>query len=704
MPTDAVTPTKLPIKRLFRRRDVFCDTVFHGDVPNLSLHEFASLLSALADELDVNDILTKKKNTGFERTIIGSTDSNGQKRPRAAVCNNSHAILRFIERELDKRCSPSQQNDIRNEYLENEMNAYFGFYDACFLASEEIVCSAFSISLHSIIHNLQLQNPSRSIAYDVRNIPCSIPNASIDTAFRVIDLIVSISKRERAARIPFTKTKKSSDSTQVITNKRLRYQQLLQKDKRRKIESAREQETFLATTPSVIEEKYPDQWMWLECLRNKYNQEHASSADVQPTHTTQVSKHESCPDKQLTAESLFVIHRRKFETLDDVSLSSHESDIENADNGVGLRNDNSPKHLNHLRALTGDVCSDLASKGQDEKDESTFQTDTSPSLLSGGTNLLLDKLDSETRELRMSLIGMPPSDLSSAHVVSHVTDSVVDLLKRYGDLDGASGIERCGNVINGLSLIEHTESIPTSNAETSQDEFHLNDALVSSIVKVFLTDAMGALRAKSCLRSFVLPLMLEMNPQNATEHLSSNQGKPASRVMTSLLMSLARDRPLECVESILVPALVSEASESTFEPNRFQCELISRVLRGKDALSISAIAVLVEKMLPSSKSPSTAGMVWTENSMPLISACLNRQPPLSDVVVAKMVDQIELCLSPDAPQSMEKSMKFSTIFHLLLSKYGQQVKSLGKVESLKEVANRLKTFMSKTIKTILAKL
>jgi hypothetical protein len=161
---------------------------------------------------------------------------------------------------------------------------------------------------------------------------------------------------------------------------------------------------------------------------------------------------------------------------------------------------------------------------------------------------------------------------------------------------------------------------------------------------------------------------------------------------------------MECVESVLIPTLVSSSRQSLIEPNRFQCELIARVLRGKDALSIPAIALLIEKMLPSDKPPVSEGMAWTENSMPLISTSLNRQPPLSDTIVVHLADRVTHYLSPAAVGSNEKSMKFSTIFHVFVSKYGQQVKALDKVDSLTESAGLLKTFMSKTIKTVLAKL
>merc|ERR1712086_954495 len=92
------------------------------------------------------------------------------------------------------------------------------------------------------------------------------------------------------------------------------------------------------------------------------------------------------------------------------------------------------------------------------------------------------------------------------------------------------------------------------------------------------------------------------------------------------------------------------------------------------------------------------GMQWTENTMPLLTACLNRQPILHNDVVARLAGEIIYHLSPTAPPSMLKSMKVSTLFHALVAKYGSQVKSTSLMESLKDSASRLKTFMSKTIR------
>jgi hypothetical protein len=77
---------------------------------------------------------------------------------------------------------------------------------------------------------------------------------------------------------------------------------------------------------------------------------------------------------------------------------------------------------------------------------------------------------------------------------------------------------------------------------------------------------------------------------------------------------------------------------------------------------------------------------------------------MSESVVGKMADEIIEALSPNKCNSLEKSMKFATLFNALVTKYGPQLKTTSRVEPLIEAASRLKTFMSKTITSSLKKL
>lgn len=675
--------TKLQMKRLLNQRDAMnlllsppsnvkpnierrCGGILDGDVSRLSSYKLASLLSAMLEDI------------GIAGDMSDPPGLPGRKRTRCEMCNNNHAVLLFVERVMHQRFSPPEQND--DEYVDQELKAYFGFRDVMFRVDEEIMCLAFAVSWHSI--QQCLGHTAGDQPFDFNNIPETIPNPPvIRTALGVIDFLVEASKKERVGRISSStlrELREVADSTSQIMSKRQRYQHLLRNEQTRRDEAALEYEALLSRTVSVIEENYPDHWSWLISFRQKYIEREAvrNGCKPKPASHIQPSTEPSLTKAEETTNPS--------EKSNDVALSSSVHVNENNEQVV----DENSQETGGISIV---VC---------EKDTST--TDTSQLIDSfpeaEAETSPLEVLDKKAYELRVSLISMPPSDLS--HAVGRITESIVSLLKEYGDLDGASGIARCGDVIHGARVHSHAQS----NSVPETVHFHLSDDLVTSITKDFLTDATGALRAKAFLRSFVLPLLLDMNPENAAEEGASLTGKPASRLLTSLLSSLARDRPMECVESVLIPTLVSSSRQSLIEPNRFQCELIVRVLRGKDALSIPAIALLIEKMLPSDKPPVSGGMAWTENSMPLISTSLNRQPPLSDTIVVHLADRVTHYLSPAAVGSNEKSMKFSTIFHVFVSKYGQQVKALDKVDSLTESAGLLKTFMSKTINTVLAKL
>ena len=109
-------------------------------------------------------------------------------------------------------------------------------------------------------------------------------------------------------------------------------------------------------------------------------------------------------------------------------------------------------------------------------------------------------------------------------------------------------------------------------------------------------------------------------------------------------------------------------------------------------------------MVNSTGESARGGMKWTDNSMSVLTACLNRHPILSDDVVSTLADEITFQLSQSKTTAVVKSMKFSSLFHAMVTKYGMQVKSSGKIDVLQDGASRLKTFMSKTIGLSLKKL
>jgi hypothetical protein len=438
-----------------------------------------------------------------------------------------------------------------------------------------------------------------------------------------------------------------------------------------------------------MQKRYPREWKWLVEFKSKYVS--ISETNLDNDATVQLIVHRTSDDdddddddddmpqkqkptiseSQTSLLSEFTVLRRKYEYMDDISLASSESD-------QGIEEDN------NLEVIT-DTDTNTASNIRHET-INLVDNEAASSALSP-----IEELDKESRELRTTLLDLPSGELSSAQVVNQATETLVKLLNRYSDLSGTTGINHCGDIIAGNSC------------DSSSNKFPLNEEIVTLLIKSYLTSATGALRAKAILKSFVLPLVLEMNPVATTT--DKKPQKPASRSLTSLLATLARERPMECVDSILAPALVLQSTHALddWEPSRFQCELTSRVLRvGKDSLSLPAIAQFVEKLLPTDEE--SMGVKWTDNTLPLLTTCLNRRPPLSELVIGRMADEIIETLSPSKCNSMERNMKFATLFNALVTKYGPQLKTTSRVNPLLEAVSRLNTFMSKTITESLKKL
>ncbi|KAL3768442.1 hypothetical protein ACHAW5_005855 [Stephanodiscus triporus] len=691
-----------------------------GSVDLFPAYELEAILHALANECN------------------RARDPPPLKRARGRPANNNlHSILKFVERVIRQRyvkrskCRNAEDDD----FLDDELKRYFGARDLSFRIEEDILSLAFEIAMDAVVQRVADVVPNTSTSTDDgitsdkdQNLPpvqSIIGNnlhsdGIIKTALQIIDSAVLISRRLKAKldKLQQAQRERQNLSNANITDKRKKYEHLLKPTKQRHCtgqQHAKDPATTCVGVISIMEENYPQQWDWFCRLRTTIEEQTLAS---QPAATSA-----SCVDMN------FVIVRRRIETLDDISLSSADSDDEmHEDSGMSITIKRELYPCDLLKPDTKEDPSNPIPKPESELAHAASNEPT-PNMVEPVSPL--EQLDLETYQLRLVLLDMPPSESSSAEVGRHTVGEIVALLGRYGELDGAAGITRCGDILGGgitidAGPVEIDDMDPRRTAIINR--FPLNDATVSSLATAFLTDATGALRANAFLRSFVLPLMIEMNPiaraiaagtAVCDENVASDQGKPASRSLTSLLATLSRERPMECVVSVLIPSLTmtkcipsiaSSESMSSFEPTRFQCELVSSVLRGKDALSVPAIALLVGGVMPTKEEIGTdassplPGMKWTESTMPVLTACLNHRPSLPDDVVAALADGISRRLSPNAPASMTRSIKFSTLFHTFVARYGSQVKSARMVEPLLDSAARLRTFMSKSICLALKKL
>ncbi|KAL7554063.1 hypothetical protein ACHAWF_017452, partial [Thalassiosira exigua] len=691
-----------------------------GRASQVSALEVKLLFQSLAEECQQDRSIESVADCD-DAVRSSSLDLSPRKRRRRSPENNLHSMLRFVERVVDRRYGMSRgkfENE-DDEFLKNELKIFFGTKDASFQAEEEVICVAFEMATNAIMMSSEQfaiagigemcvendqkddgQDPEEDAPAPVQGAGAgTLSNGVIKTALRIVDALVRFDRRERTSRQQLQATKDSQMLFKAnASDRRTKYEHLLPRTKKRPLNGQPLHGAKRSDVATVFEEKYPDQWKLLNQFRGSLvsKSEATIPTELQRSHFPNSAPGKTDDDSDMngaatnTQTSLsrekderplsnFVILRRKIMSLDDILLSSDDSDVEMRDKvekAAAKEVGDGPSEGANLDELD---MAEAPSKTSSSQSETVSAIHTEPATTSEKTPSPLDKLDQEAHELRLSLLDMPPSDSSLPEVVQHTVDEIGSLLSRYGELDGAAGIARCGDVFGGNGATDlGGSSADTTTNDVADVRFPLNDAMVSSLVKEFLTDATGALRANAFLRSFALPLVIEMNPVAkavaATDPTADGQkavgdkGKPASRLLTSLPATLARDRPTECVLSVLIPSLPYLNLRT-----RFQYELISRVLRGKDALSVSTIAFIVEEGLPTveaasaTDAPTRGGMKWTENTIPLLTACLNRQPCLTDEVVARLADEMAYHLSPKSSQMMAKSMKFSTLFHALVT-------------------------------------
>ena len=602
---------------------------------------------------EVNSVLTSllTLHTKDEDAATADGNVNSYERPRKRPKRTPsiQSAIEFTERLVRTRYHgiDQMQNAADELILRQEERCRFGMEDVLFREEEDIICLAFELSIRAI----------------------ETESTCIDAALRIVDIVQKYDINERRLR---SRPPSAACSSGLYESKERKYQSLLwPKDGKR---------DDVGTTPkSVIEERFADKWTWLQNFRTRYDAQMKSK-----NASDDVSNRSS---GECNGRIEILVHRPKSISLDDLSISSAEDENEEEEEEDKVQS-------NRRQSLKTTV-------------EDSDRVAGSPRPQVSEKTAPWQDLDAKAFQLRVNLLGMSPSERKSTQVTRHTVAEIGSLLTAYGDADGAGGIARLGDVLSGLRPPDGVVSLPTPS-------FPFEETAVVLLVRDHLTDAMGALRARAFLRAFVLPLMIEMNPAAKEVYYGApppggkEKGKPASRAMTSLLAGLCRDRPNEFVLGVLAPSLAIQESPTTinhvssFEPSRFQCELAVRLLKGKDGLSLSATALLLDELLPSSGG--TSGMKWTEASMPIVTVCVNRQPALTSASLAKLLDRMIACLSPGSPPSVTKSMKLSTLFNSIVTKYSAQVKESGKVDQLKSSASRLKTFNSKTIIASLKKL
>ncbi|CAB1108462.1 unnamed protein product [Ectocarpus sp. CCAP 1310/34] len=91
--------------------------------------------------------------------------------------------------------------------------------------------------------------------------------------------------------------------------------------------------------------------------------------------------------------------------------------------------------------------------------------------------------------------------------------------------------------------------------------------------------------------------------------------------------------------------------------------------------------------------------VWTELTVPVMTTALNLKPALSDRAIAALVRGVEAAAERAA---LQKSLKFTTLIHSLVTRYGPQLKP--HVPVLRTAVGRCSTFMVKAVLAALQRL
>ena len=296
------------------------------------------------------------------------------------------------------------------------------------------------------------------------------------------------------------------------------------------------------------------------------------------------------------------------------------------------------------------------------------------------TTGIQESLDMEVCETRRALLNLP-KNASSAEIQCMAT-SIADLMnlaiiRRYSP----TSFHSIGN-----TLVE---------GNGNGQKISIPDEVISKLCSLCITEQTSEIRVSAFMTAFIYP---------SIEHLRAERSRSASRLFASTVINLSKQRPAESIKSLLLPSLCVKKSVMNNEkndapPSQAQCEFIGQIIRSAtfphDVLSRFVSNLLVEK----------GGIHWNEHTVPLLTNCLQKKPLLSDETILNLSNHILKC-STDI--SFCKSVKFATLVHTFVSKFGRQIsKSKDKSTSvgiLHDSAVNLKTLMGKAILAVIKKL
>lgn len=228
----------------------------------------------------------------------------------------------------------------------------------------------------------------------------------------------------------------------------------------------------------------------------------------------------------------------------------------------------------------------------------------------------------------------------------------------------------------------------------------LSDNVLSSLYSLCVDEHSSAVKVSAFVEAFIVPKL-----RGAEGGSKVSRQRVSSRTMISLVSTLARDRPTECIDSLFVPLLLSCNDTNDSDTNRnSHYELISRVVKTVSLPKESVSHLLSQLLVPGNNKVdnTTTSMPWSEHSIPILTSCFQIKPHLQDNIISSITQQINECAHD---KRMKSSAKFSTLFQTFVMKYGEEIRSVPAcLETLLLSASQLKTFLGRNIKSKLSKL
>jgi len=245
--------------------------------------------------------------------------------------------------------------------------------------------------------------------------------------------------------------------------------------------------------------------------------------------------------------------------------------------------------------------------------------------------------------------------------------SVESLASRFANLIKDSADE------NGINGIQSSTAIVLSSQSVAESGGS-HEAVLIHVLSLVIFQTTSATRTSVLFQSCLSPLI-------------QNLKTSPSRQLVNTIMKYAKERPIELVDSVMIPSLINNGKSKPM------CEIFARTLKvfPKDRCA--------QFLSAASRRPE----LWTDISFPLMGACMNKRTELSIDVVKSCAFSIQTFFS-GSPENLKKNIKFSNLVLCFVKCYGEQLKASSAIGVISDVAGELTTFVSKNIIIALKKL